>query len=451
MKMILHTFTRAAVVIALIAAFQFTGHGQTTAPAGLRDRVVMRFDIVALQQGVALVPREAGSTVRMIQVVDGVVTVDGVSLTGGQLRDRLGADADLVLQVSYMDREQQSALVSGGTGGAGATFDPPPAAGAPAAVERSEVRRGDIIRFGDEVTVGRNERVEGDVVVFGDSADIDGEVTGDVTVFGDELRLGPDAIVRGDVNAIGGNLDREDGAQVEGDVNEVGRGRGTMRGNMNVPGMFFDSMWSRLWGVGATVLRLTVLVLVGLIIVAFGRNAVERIGGRIAATPVRAGLIGLAAEVLFLPVTVLTVVVLAVSIVGIPLLVLVPFAILLVMLVGLVGFIALAHHVGGRLSAKFGWSAPSPYASVAIGVLAVGTLTVIGRLGGLAGGFFLGAPLTGIGYLAEYVAWTVGFGAALLYWYEMQPGWVGPRKARGSGLKAQGSEPTAESAVSPEP
>ena len=430
--MTLHAFTRVAVVIGLVAALQFTGHGQTTAPAGLRDRVTMRFDIVALQQGVALVPREAGSAVRMIQVVDGVVTVDGVSLTGGQLRDRLGADADLVLQVSYMDREQQRALVaggvSGGTGGAGATFDPPPATTAPATVERSEVRRGDVIRFGDAVTVERNERVEGDVVVFGDSADIDGEVTGDVTVFGDRLRLGPNAVVRGDVNAIGGNLDRDSGAQVEGDVNEVGRGRGTMRGDMDVPGMFFGSMWSRVWGLGATILRLTVLVLVGLIIAAFGRNALERIGTRIAATPVRAGLIGLAAEVLFLPVTVLTVVVLAISIVGIPLLVLVPFAILLVMLVGLVGFTGLAHHFGGRVSARFGWSAPGPYASVAIGVVAVGALTLIGKLAGLAGGFFLGAPLTGIGYLAEYAAWTVGFGAALLYWYEMQPGWVGSRR-----------------------
>jgi hypothetical protein len=438
--MIFHAFIRTAAVIALVVAVQFTGHTQTTAPAGLRDRIVMRFDIVALQQGVALVPREAGSSVRMIQVVDGVVTVDGENLTGGQLRERLGADADLVLQVSYMDREQQRALASGGgTGGAGATFEPAPAT--PAPVQRPQVRRGDIVRFGDDVTVGSNERVDGDVVVFGDSADIDGEVTGDVTVFGNRLRLGPNAVVRGDVNAIGGNLDRDSGAQVFGEVNEVGRGRGNMRGDMDFPGMFFGSLWSRIWGFGATILRLSVLVLVGLIIVAFGRNALERIGGRVAATPVRSGLIGLAAQILFIPILVLTVIVLAISIVGIPLLVLVPFLILLVMLVGLVGFIALAYDVGGRLSARFGWNAPGPYASVAIGVLAVGTLTLIGKLAGLAGGFFLGAPLTGIGYLVEYVAWTVGFGAALLYWYEMQPGWVGRRRAHDSGPKAEGLSP----------
>lgn len=424
--MTLHMCIRVMAVIALVAALQFTSHGQTTAPAGLRDRIATRFDIVALQQGVALVPRDAGSSVRMIQVVDGVVTVDGENLTGSQLRERLGADADLVLQVSYMDREQQRTLASGG--GAGATFEAAPAAApAPPTAQRPEVRQGNIVRFGDEVTVGNHELVEGDVVVFGDSADIDGEVTGGVTVFGDRLRLGPNAVVRGDVNAIGGRLDRDPGARVFGEVNEVRRGRG-MRGDMDVPGMFSGSLWGRLWGFGATILRLTVLVLVGLIVVAFGRHALEQIGGRIAVTPVRSGLIGLAAEMLFVPVVILTVVVLAISILGIPLLVLVPFAILLVMLVALVGFIALAYNVGGRLSARFGWSAPGPYASVAIGILAVGTLTLIGKLAGLAGGFFLGAPLTAVGYLVEYVAWTVGFGAALLCWYEMQPGFWPRRK-----------------------
>src|SRR5688572_14155023 len=261
---------RIALVVVLLAALQLTGHGQTAA-AGLRDRISPRFDIVALQQGVALVPREPGSKVRMIQIVDGVVTVDGENLTGGQLRDRLGADADLVLQVSYLDRDQQRALAPGNQNTESRTFEAPQPS--PATVQRTETR-GDIMRFGDDVTIASNQKIEGDVVVFGGSADVDGEVTGDVFVFGGRLRLGPAAVVRGDVNAIGGNFERDGGAQVLGDVNEVGRGRGTMRGEgRRFPGVFLGSIWSRLWGFGATILRLTVLVLVGLIIAAFGRNA----------------------------------------------------------------------------------------------------------------------------------------------------------------------------------
>ena len=417
---------RSLLVVALVAAFQITGAGQTVSPSDLRDRLRERFDVVTLQRGVALVPRDAGSSVRMIQVVDGVVTVDGDMLTGAQMRERLGSDADLVLQVSYLDRDGQQALAGGGA--VTAVTAAPASSTTP--VQRDEVRRGDIIRFGDDVRVGRNERVEGDVVTFGGEADIDGEITGDLVVFGGSVRLGPDAVVRGDVNAIGGNVERAQGAQVLGGVTEVGRGGRGTRGERRSPGELFGSMWSRFWSVGATALRLTVLVLLGLIVAAFGRNAIEQIGARIAATPVRSGLIGLAGEILFLPVLVLTIVVLAVSIVGIPLLLLVPFAVLALMLVALIGFVGLAYQVGGRLAARFGWSAPNAYAAVAIGVAGIGALTLLGKLAGLAGGFFLGAPLAGVGYVLEYVAWTAGFGAALLYFHQMQPGFLPRRQAQ---------------------
>jgi hypothetical protein len=214
-----------------------------------------------------------------------------------------------------------------------------------------------------------------------------------------------------------------------------------MRGDWDFGDAFFGQFWSRVLGLGATVFRLTFLVLVALIIAAFGRNAVERIAERTAAAPVRSGLIGLAAEILFLPLLVLTIVVLAVSIVGIPLLVLVPFAVLLLMLVGLIGFVGLAYHVGGRLTARFGWSRAGAYATVAVGVVAVGTLTLLGKLAGVAVGFPLGMPLTGIGYLIEYVAWTIGFGAALLYWYEMQPGWMGTRRRAAAAPEAPVTNP----------
>jgi len=415
------TYTlRSLLAVAFVLALQAVGHGQTTSPSELRDRLRERFDLVLLQQGVALVPRDAGSSIRMIQVVDGVVTVDGSSLTGAQLRERLGADADVVLQVSYLDRNGQQAL----TGDAGAA-SPGPAASqgsSASAVERPQVQRGDRVRFGESVSVSRNERIDGDVVTFGGSATIDGEVTGDVAAFGGRVELGPDAIVRGDVTTFGGPVSRAGGSQVLGDVNEFGgRGMGRRDGRGGFPGMFFGSLWSRVWGLGATILRLTVLVLIGLIVVAFGRTALEGIGARTAVTPVRSGLIGLAGQILFLPVLVLTIVVLAVSIIGIPLLVLVPFAVLALLLVGLVGFIALALQIGGRLVGRLGWNAPGPYAAVAIGVAAIGALTLLGKLAGIAGGFVLGLPLAGLGYLVEYVAWTVGFGAALLYWYERQP------------------------------
>jgi hypothetical protein len=407
-----------AAAIVLLLSLQGIGQGQTAASQlDLGAKLRERYDVVALQQGVALVPRDSASAVRMIQVVDGVVNVDGETLTGQQLRDRLGTDADLVLQVSYLNSQQQREL-AGGAAPAPALPDasaPPPSE----PVQRTDVVRGDRVRFGGDVTVERNERLEGDAVAIGGSVTVNGEVTGDATSIGGTLTLGPDAVVRGDAVSVGGTLNRAPGSRVEGDVTEVGGGGGGFRRGMWFPG-FFGTFWSRFGSLAATALRLAVLAMVAVIIVAFGRNAVERIAARTAAAPVRSGLIGLLAEILFVPVMVLTAVVLAVSIIGIPLLFLMPFAVLLVMLVALVGFVGLSYHVGRWIASRFGWSEPGAYASVAMGVVAIGGLTLLAKLAALGGGFIIGGPLTGLGYLVEFVAWTVGFGAAILYWYESQ-------------------------------
>src|SRR5947207_14137098 len=71
-----------------------------------------KYDIVALQQGIALVPKAANPRVRMVQVVNGAVTVDGDTLTAAQLRDRLGADAATVVQLTYLSAAQQRQLAA---------------------------------------------------------------------------------------------------------------------------------------------------------------------------------------------------------------------------------------------------------------------------------------------------------------------------------------------------
>jgi hypothetical protein len=413
---------------ALVLACLTVTSAQTpgTSPSELASQLRERYDIVGLSQGVALVPRESGG-VRLIQIVDGSVSLDGEIVTGRELRSRLGADADLVLQVSYLDPGAQRQL-SGTQPDAVESASQSPAGVEPASpeIERTQVRRGDIVRFGGDVSVDVNERVQGDVVVMGGSADVDGEVSGDVTVIGGTARLGPQAIIRRDLNVIGGRLNRAPGARVVGDLNEVGTGEGFSWGGADAPRMWgfresgLGRFWSRMGSLAGTILRIALVALVALVAFAFGSRQIERVAARTAAEPLRAGLVGLVAEILFTPVLVLTVIVLAVSIVGIPLLALVPFGILLVMLVMLVGFIGLSYQVGRLIMAKIGRADSSGYATVALGILAVGSLTLFAKLAALAGGAIVGVPLIALGYFVEYVAWTVGFGAALMAWYESQ-------------------------------
>ncbi len=389
--------------------------------AALRDQARVRFDVVPLTGGVGLVPKAAITGVRLVEIRDGAVSINGEAATAKDVRTKLGADADLVLRVTYLDAAGLATLAA--------------APGAPAAATD---KKDGIVRFGGSVTVEKGEHVAGEVVVMGGTArilgtiednlvviggtaDMQGTVEGDVSVVGGTLKLGPQSVVEGDVSVAGGSVQREPGSRVDGTVEEVGVGGG--RGSINIGRGGMDRMRPS-WGMFARVgsffgqmFRGTLLLLVVLVIVALGGRYVQPMAARVAAEPLRSGLVGLLAEVLFVPVIVLTVVVLAVSIIGIPFLLLLPFALVLVVVVGLTGFTGVAVQVGRAISGRFGIAADRPYVQASLGVLAILLLTLVARLVGLVGGGFFGGFLGGVlsfaGFLVEYVAWTVGFGAAL--------------------------------------
>jgi hypothetical protein len=380
--------------------------------ADLRTQLSARYDILALQNGVGFVPRDKNAPVRLIEVRDGTVAVDGQSLTGRELRDKIGADAELILRVTYMPAAEQRQIV-GAAAGAGAAAVPPmsplpPTPPAPARTRRSN----DIMRMGRNVTVEENEVVNGDVALFGGSADIKGEVDGDVNVFGGNVQLGPKSVVTGDLNVVGGTLRRDSGSRVDGDVNEVG-GRFSARA---VPGFIGNTFVGRIGSLAGTLARVGLIMVLALAAMAFGRNAVGRIADYAAIDPVRSSLVGFLAELLFLPLLLVTIVVLAISIIGIPLLLLLPFALVLLVGVLIVGFTGVAYQLGRWFNARFGWAARGPYATVLLGVLAIVLLTVLARSAAIIGGRFLTFPLSAVGIIVEYIAWTLGLGSAIQVW-----------------------------------
>lgn len=419
----------AILTVALMARTAYIVHAQTATAAELRTQLAGKYDIVPLQQGIALVPKAANPRVRMVQVVNGAVTVDGDTLTAAQLRDRLGADAATIVQLTYLSAAEQRQLAApeGATAAQpapGATPAPtttPAPAPVPETPPRSVNRSGDIVRIGGgAVNVAENERVEGDVNAIGGPVTIDGEVTGDVVSVVGGLTLGPHAVVRGDVTAVGGPFKRDPQAQVFGKVNEVGigaNGQTIPPYRINPRNILFGTFASRIGTLATTIARVLMFMLFLLIVTAVGQRPVQQIAARIAAEPLRAGLVGLLAEILFVPVLVLTIIGLVISIIGIPLLILVPFGIVLVGVVMLVGFTGAAHIAGGWVLDRFGRTERNPYLVVATGLIVIAGVTLIGRLFALAVGGF-GAPLYVAGYLIEYLAWTVGFGAAILAWLQ---------------------------------
>ena len=413
--------TRAVLTALILLALALGGvvEARQDAVGDLRTRLSDRYDVLSLQDGVGLVPRSRDAGIRIIEIRNGAVSIDGTTATGDQLRTRLGADADLILRVSYLDAAQQRQLSGNAQPGATSAAPVPPGAPVPPVPEtrpRRERRGNEIVRFGSDVTVERDEIVE-EVVVIGGNATINGEVDGELTVIGGNATLGPEAVVRDDVAIVGGTLNRAPGSVIEGRIQNVAVGDERWRG-ANFPGMVRDTIFrdtiGRVGSFAGTLLRIGLLSLLALVVVAFGRTWTERIAERASTDPLRSGLAGFLGQVLFLPLLLITIVVLVVSIIGIPLLVLLPFAFLILMIVALVGFTGVAYYVGGLLANRFGWTDRGAYVAVVLGVLAIALITLIARAAAIVGGGFFAFPVAFVGYAVEYLAWTLGFGAAIL-------------------------------------
>jgi len=394
-----------------------------------RSRIEAHYEIVPLRDAIGLRPKDRSSRIRLIEISDGTIAIDGATVSGRELRDKVGADADAIVALSYYDAEKRRAFV--GPAAETPREQPAPEQSRPErSAEPTPSRTPQISRrrvgervhvFGD-VTVRRDEQVDGQVVAVMGSARIDGRVTDQVVAVMGSVHLGPDAEVDGDVIAVGGHVDMADGAQVNGHVREVSLRSPDARWSGNpmwaMPFVFNPfSGATRLFG---TVFRLFLLGLFTSVVVLLVRQPVEQIGRRVTTEPLKMVMIGMLAQLLFLPALVLTAVILAITIIGIPLLLLIPFAILAMLLVFLGGFTGVAYAVGGWGAERAGWQQDQPFLRVWLGVFIVLVPILVARLVGIAGGpFRIGAVLiTMAAFLIEYLAWTTGFGAALTTAYE---------------------------------
>lgn len=394
----------------------------------VRNRVQQRFQVLPLADGVVLTPRFK-TAVRSIEVSD-TIAVDGSPVSSGELREKLGADADIVLQVSYLDATSRKALAGMQEVPSIKPADPTaPTLDSPVATTPQTPRlrrRDDVVRIGGSVTIDADETVEGDVVVIGGSATVNGEVDGELVVVGGSAKLGPQAEVRRDVTVVGGSLSRDPTAVIRGKVQEVGFGDVPWEGGWP---WNREGRWSRRAARGwnpmdgfyplarfmGTLVRVGLLVLLAALVMFVARTPVEQIADRAAAEPIKSWAVGFLAQILFVPILVLTTVVLAISIIGIPLLLLIPVAIVAAMVVFLVGFTGVAYHVGRLLQGRVEQLRTRPYAATFLGIAVILSPLLLARVVGLIGG--LGVivwALVSIGIVLEYIAWTTGLGAAAL-------------------------------------
>jgi hypothetical protein len=282
------------------------------------------------------------------------------------------------------------------------------------------------IAVGQDVRIERDEEVSDAVIVVGGNLIIDGRVRDGVFVAGGDVHLSSTADVRGDLVVAGGTLTRDAGSRQLGSVSYVSFGDWWRRNTWWWPTVRFGEM-GRWLSLAGTITRIAVLGLLMMIMLVVARAPVARVGRAALAEPLRALLIGLAAEIFFIPLLIAASIGLIITIIGIPFVaVLVPIAIITAVFAFLLGFTALACRLGEWVEDRLGWQPGNAFVATAIGFVILLAPTLIARFVDFAP---WGGPVTivmiAIGLTVEFLAWTMGLGAALITglgrWYTVPP------------------------------
>lgn len=165
-----------------------------------------------------------------------------------------------------------------------------------------------------------------------------------------------------------------------------------------------------------TIIRLAFVGLLGSLLLLFAGGSAQRVASRVTREPVKAEIVGFLAQLLFVPLLVVGSVLLAVTIIGIPLLVLVPVVVVAALAVMLLGFTGVAQGVGQLVTRGDGSGRWTAVAVFWLGLVLLMIPTLSGEALSLAGGSFrvIAITLGLVGFVTEYAAWTTGVGAVIL-------------------------------------
>jgi len=424
------------------------------APAAVGEELAAeiseRFEVLPTREGLLLRPREEAGY-RAVEIANGEVAVDGETVEGEALDERLGAAAGPVRRLAAMG-EGARALFGYGVAPPERAGDldvelpePPEALEAPEAGEVPEapeapepprpprrVEAGQRVAIASSVTVdegevaevavsiGGNVRVDGEVdqdaVAVGGSVRVNGRVGGEVVAVGGSVHLGPDAEVEGDVTSVGGKVERAEGARVGGRVSEV-----AMTGAFFGPGWWdgphgrwgwehaVNNRMERIGDVFGAVFCLIVLILLAGLVTVVARAPVERVAAKSAEDPWRALLAGLLILVLFGP----AMLILVISVIGC---VVIPVVVGLLLVGLLLGITGASVTIGRWVEGRFGWQPKGLFVSALIGLTVIHIWTLLATgLDAVSG--FLWVPsaiLWVFGLALQFAAWTIGLGAVWL-------------------------------------
>ncbi len=214
-----------------------------------------------------------------------------------------------------------------------------------------KIRGRDVVRFGEDIHIGRYELVQGDVVSIAGDIIIEGKVRGNVVnVFGD-TKLHGTAVINGDVVTVMGELSEYNNPRVRGETVTVAAGMP----NIHLPFLSYGA--GNMWDVIVKVMKFVIFTLLLLLIIYFLPDRIKMSSDHVFGSFFKSLGVGILVWVGLGVVAILSLI-LAITIIGIPV------ALLLVLSYGallLLGYFVSALALGRFLCKKFGPNGASPF------------------------------------------------------------------------------------------
>jgi hypothetical protein len=258
-----------------------------------------------------------------------------------------------------------------------------------------EELNGSLYIIGGTATLENGSHVTGDVMLAGGTLQADGQIDGDILAVGGLVDIGPNAVVGGDVSSLGAQITTAEGARIEGTQrNLVG---GPIR--FGFPGVTtpprIDVLINPVWNFLSFFFTAFLWAVLAILVALFLPRQVERTSRVVVTQPIISGGLGL----LTIMVVPLILVLVAITVIGIPISLV---GALLLAIVWMFGMIAVGTEVGKRLALvlKQEWAF-----AVAAGL---GTFILVVVVNGF------NSLIPCVGWVARLLVAMVGVGAVLL-------------------------------------
>jgi hypothetical protein len=263
---------------------------------------------------------------------------------------------------------------------------------------------------GEDIYIAKDQLVKGDVVTVGNNLTVDGEVLGDVVCIGGELTVSDSAIVHGDVVNVGGVANVSENATIGGTNVNVGLG---------LPWKMLFAMEGVPWflkiaGLGVSILWLGFLLLLTVVLVAFAPQNLDLATEAFHKNFLKIALVGIGG---FLA-SILLCILLAVTIIGIPL------ALLLILLMIIGGWFGVVAFTRAFMAKLFPRMPERKYLTPVLGVILLYAVILLSNLvafipGGAAA--VVSQALYGLGSAIMLCAFLLGLGVLLATKFGRKP------------------------------